>query len=72
MLKEEVDMDEPLSNYHEKEKVGFLLLVGILRLEKLACLEEELICLYFIVFVILIIFQQISWRNRCRKREIRT
>ena len=70
--KEEVDMDEPILHLPEKEEGELLTIMGILRLENLACLENLCICLCFIVCVILRIDLHICWRNRWCKREIRT
>ena len=56
----------------KNNKMNCLLLLGILRLEKLVRLTKVCICMSFIFFVMKWIFIQIRWRFRCRKSDIRT
>ena len=65
-------MDEPISQPPEKEEDKLLTFMGILRLDKLECLEKVYICMCFIVCVMLSIYIHICWRTRWRKREIQT
>ena len=58
--------------FPKKNKVDCLLLMGILRLNNLACLKGVCILLCFIVCALLRRYQQIFWSNRCWKRGIQT
>ena len=56
----------------KNKEVDCFLLMGILRLNNLACLKEVYIFMCFIVCVMLGVYQRIFWRSRFRKREIST
>ena len=70
--KKEVEMDEPLSNYPEKEQGELLIIDGNHEVGE-PCMFGRGMYLYMIYFLCYV--EEMSkdfWRNRCRKREIRT
>ena len=71
-LKEEVEMEEPISHLPEKEQAELLTINGDPEVGK-PCIFVNGIYLYvFIICVMLRIYLQICQRIRWRKREIRT
>ena len=70
--KEEVDMDEAISHSPKKEQGGFLTIVGYPEVGEPCMFVKVFICICFIVFVMLRVYLQIYWSNRCRKRYIQT
>ena len=70
--KEEVEMEESISYLPEKEEGVLLNINGDPEVGEPCMFVKVCICLYFIVCVMILIYLQICWRTRWRKREIRT
>ena len=67
-----LDMNGQISNLPEKEQGELLNIGGDPDVEEPCMFERVIISMYFIVCVMLRIYQRICWRNRFQKSEIRT
>ena len=70
--KEEVEMDEPLSNSPEKGQGEFCIIDGNPEVEEPCMFGRGVYFMCFSFCVMLRIYLRICWKNRCQKREIQT